>query len=782
MMRRQLLIGISTAALAAGTAAAQTTTDSNGNLAIEQCSPGNFCEVDNVVAGNDRNRGFARASGGEGDRALIMQRGDDNSSTIEQAAGDENLARHIQQGDDHTSDTDQQGNFNVSYIVQGREDNNATVAQIGKSNGSYIAQGSRVIEYGNGEPQFDMTIIGEDNLAIVSQTGSYLSSFISQGRGGSGSYGSADENEAMVIQTGTGSLSQVAQGSVGNSTTVRMAEGGPSNEANRSYVTQTNDVYASDGEGGLEEGFPGASNTVVSGNVADISIRGIQNKSFLRQNGVENIAIVTMLGGGPGVVQDGQAGPSGRRIPAGDPEGNRSYVQQSGANNFYEISVGGLGGAGNRTDVNQGADNGTGLGTNHRATVFQRGILDKVVVNQTNNSGQMTTTTGTGTGTAMQDDQDGSIADVSQLSFNSRTTINQRGTNTAFVTQGANRTESGGGDNVITITQTDAGDTNASTSGGVFTPGTGNSTTQRNFTEVTQYGIGNTATVQQNAVNGRATVFQRLGSRANTVNIRQGAGGLASGATPADRQSNNLTLTADVTQSGRGSSVTVGQSGQFLSATVSQTSSATTDRSNSVNVSQVADNSIANVSQNGFSLSARIDQRGNGTSANPNRVTVTQSGDGHTATAVQESTSGASGNTGPATATGGNTAAFPRARAAGANSAEIEIMQSGSFSSATTAGTVGNSATVRQQGLGQLGIITQVGRNNVAGILQGSAATNAVAIIEQTGDGNTFFITQTTAGQYMRVMQTGSGNVSTTSASGGTPPGGTGSGDSQPAL
>ncbi len=103
-------------------------------------------------------------------------------------------------------------------------------------------------------------------------------------------------------------------------------------------------------------------------------------------------------------------------------------------------------------------------------------------------------------------------------------------------------------------------------------------------------------------------------------------------------------------------------------------------------------------------------------------------------------------------------------------------MQSGSISTATAAGMVGNSATVRQQGLGQLGIITQAGRNNVAGILQGSGATNAVAIIEQTGNSNTFFITQTTAGQYMRVTQTGAGNVSTTAASGGTPAGGTGTG------
>ena len=57
------------------------------------------------MAGNDRNRGFIRQTGGTGNFALITQRGDDNSSTIEQN-GDDNEARHQQVGDDHTSDTD----------------------------------------------------------------------------------------------------------------------------------------------------------------------------------------------------------------------------------------------------------------------------------------------------------------------------------------------------------------------------------------------------------------------------------------------------------------------------------------------------------------------------------------------------------------------------------------------------------------------------------------------------------------------------------------------------
>ena len=86
-----------------------------------------------------------------------------------------------------------------------------------------------------------------------------------------------------------------------------------------------------------------------------------------------------------------------------------------------------------------------------------------------------------------------------------------------------------------------------------------------------------------------------------------------------------------------------------------------------------------------------------------------------------------------------------------------------------------------QQGAGQFARIFQDGRNNTAGILQGPSATNATAIIEQTGNGNSFFITENQAGQYMRVVQTGSNNISTTQAS-GPGAGGSGSGSIQPPL
>src|SRR3712207_2613020 len=57
MVRKQLLLGISAAALAAGTASAQTITDAAGNTEILNCAPGNTCDVENQGSGNERNRG-----------------------------------------------------------------------------------------------------------------------------------------------------------------------------------------------------------------------------------------------------------------------------------------------------------------------------------------------------------------------------------------------------------------------------------------------------------------------------------------------------------------------------------------------------------------------------------------------------------------------------------------------------------------------------------------------------------------------------------------------------
>ena len=395
------------------------------------------------------------------------------------------------------------------------------------------------------------------------------------------------------------------------------------------------------------------------------------------------------------------------------------------------------------------------------------------------------TSTGGAVSGATGFEQDASVADVSQLSVNSTTTINQYGTNTAIVTQGANLTEDYQGDNTILIQQTDAGDTATSGSGGgIFNPGgSGSTNAGSNFAEVTQYGTSNSTTVAQNAVNASALVFQTLGSVSNTLNIQQGTNNGA-GFT-GDTGANAVSLRADVTQSGNGSSASLFQSGDNLQVILVQNGNDDTSN-NSARITQTNINNWASVTQTGEQHQAFVDQLGAGGADSRatggrdlrSKATVEQTGDSHYAEIFQRETSGVSTSSAPAA----GDATFADRRAAGVQPAEAIILQSGSELDEDDPG--GNRAVIDQRGRGQYARIEQDGRGNIAGIVQGVNATNAVAIIEQQGDGNQYYITQAEAGQFMRVNQTGNdNNVTTTQSSGpGTPPGGVGSGTSQPAL
>jgi hypothetical protein len=193
-------------------------------------------------------------------------------------------------------------------------------------------------------------------------------------------------------------------------------------------------------------------------------------------------------------------------------------------------------------------------------------------------------------------------------------------------------------------------------------------------------------------------------------------------------------------------------------------------------VSQVNALNSATVNQSGFGLEATVDQRGSGTVGSDevtrrNLVTIQQTGNGHRARANQLAGVGPSGPNSPAgtspaagpPAGDPNPQAFRFARAAGRQSAEIQIIQRGSadLTGATTStlDDTGNDAFVEQQGLGQFARIEQDGAGNNAGILQTTTATNAVAVIEQFGNGNSFFITQDSPGQYFQIRQTGNNNA-----------------------
>jgi hypothetical protein len=755
MVRRHFLLGISISALAASAAGAQTSSDASGNTKSVQCSPTSACAVDNQATGNERNSGVIEAIGEEHD-ASIVQRGDDSSSTIE-IDGNRGSVEHEQQGDRLTSRTIQAGDDHDSRIFQSGQANSASVSQSGAGgNSSDVIQGSF---FGLTTPH------GRDNVVSVTQNGTNLASSVSQHTSTSPS-SPASSNSATVVQMGAGSTSNIGQYSSGNSAVVRIWEGGlfvsPSHRAdNVSNVFQSN---------------TSALTSVPSNHFADVAILGQQNESHVSQSGSNHRAIVSMLGGGAGTTGSAPTDPTGegRTVPADRGLGNSSRVEQvSGSGLFFEISVGGAAsattprGQGNQTLVQQN-------GTNHRATVYQRGLFDGLYVNQRNNTATSAQTTANTSGT-----QGDAKVDVSQLSFNSSTRITQAGTNTAIVTQGVNRNNAAGtptevgGNNVITIDQMDAGDI---VSGG-------GSSLASNFVEVAQYGRQNSTTVSQAAVNARAIVFQRVGSRANSVNIQQGTNEVLGPSAPG-QGADAVNLAATVTQSGRGSSARVAQVGINQTAGVTQTGNIESASSaNVVSVLQANANNLATITQNGNNLTATSDQRGAGTASRRNSVTVEQTGDRHRATARQEAGVTASGDTAPAS----GDPSFPGARGAGAQSAEIQIIQQGARAAGDTT-SAGNSATVTQQGAGQFARIFQDGRANTAGILQGPSATNATAIIEQSGDGNSFFITQNAAGQYMRVVQNGNSNIISNQAAGpansggGVSPGGTGSTTAQPPV
>lgn len=819
MTRKHFLIGISTAALAAGTASAQVSrdnTDANGNREVEQCTVNNTCNVDNQQAGNDRNFGLV-STGGSNNTLTVTQRGDDNSATVE-ANGSSNTGRVNQTGDDHVADIDMTGRLNTSFIDQNEEDNVATVIQIntvsatGTSvNISGIAQGTALGTSGTAGATGSNP--GENNVAAVSQNGTRLTSTIEQAAAAAID-ASADNNSATVTQTGEGSTSTVRQRSSGNIARVNMSQGGanfgvPSadargNSRNQSTVIQTNTVLVDDASttatGDFVAGTPSAANNPNSNNNADVAIAGLQNSSTVQQNGVNNLARVSMLGGGIGnteatadLTNPANVGANGTALPPNRREGNTSDVTQVGQNLTYRASIGGVNpangrnGRGNSANVTQGSA-GT-LGSGHTTFMFQRGTLDTATVTQNNNA--------LGAGGAQQGS---SVANIAQASFGSTATVTQTGTNEARVSQGLNANGSGG-QNGITITQVDQGDmtTGGTTPTDPFGSGGGAPVTTgaQNFANVAQFGTGNTATVAQTATNASATVFQRRDSNDATVTVNQGTGaaggGFGSGVVTGTAAVN---VTALVRQGGTGT-VDVRQDGTSLNAEVNQNNVATAlvasgaGNANPVAlVSQVGRNNSATVNQEGINTSATVDQRFTNAGSLINTVRIDQQGGDangdNVAVARQGSGAGASstGVSSGAGAIASGPAGDPEARAAGARSAEIIIFQSNTATGATSG--FANSATVEQRGAGQYARISQTGTDNEAGILQEAAATNAVAIIEQTGVGNTFFITQTDPGQFLRVSQNGGTNTVITgtgaTSTGQTTPGGVGSGGTSPVF
>lgn len=582
--------------------------------------------------------------------ADIEQVGDFNISRVRQI-GDDNRADHRQIGNRNTADSEQNGNRHVSNVAQRGEDHLAVVAQSGGNRNSSTARQSE-----------DST--GRRLTARVIQHGS--------------------ENVSEVVENGSDHVVRVVQGS---------AQSLPS-QGNRSQVSSA-------GTGNMVElfqfeGTAAAANVSTisqngSASSASVSMRGFGNTSGVSQSGNNNFARVTMLGGGTGTALDAETGRG---------EGNRSVVTQSGSGVTAAVTAGALTpgeGLGNLTTVQQTSATGVAAGRNHRADVWQWGAYETITIRQSDTSPDRPTQQPT-------EYPDGSrgraVANIAQRSVRGWIDVRQFGDNNARVTQGL------GARSAAQVNQVDAGDLEVSVP----------EQTLRAFNRavIAQNGDGNRIYVGQDSINASATVFQTIGSSANTVTIFQGepvaeiqvVGELNQ---PKRTGSGTLNLTAQVTQSGTRNSGFVGQWGSNLQATV--------------------------------------EQRGSGTESMLNVAAIEQRGQANRATARQMAGVGPSAATDPASGQSGDERFF----AGGARSAEIRIFQQNN----------GNSATVEQRGRGQVALLVQTGDSNSGSILQLEDAANATAILRQSGNRNSYSIEQSQAGEYISVSQTGSDNAVT---------------------
>lgn len=499
MTRTSFMVGISAIALAAGGHAQTTTTNGDntdpntGNRVVVSCTAGNSCSVTQTAGQTFSSTGSANASGGMNNTSSVTQTGN-RQFAESRATGDRNETEVNQFAFNNSSSVSQTGTSggtgnslgyaNYALVQQGNNtgvgnNNTSQIVQVrtaGASDDSGLNQAYTYQNFASG---------GSSNVAVQTQNGTNLYSLVNQGdQLGNGI--SVSNNSATVTQLSAGASSTIQQASNGNVALVSMFGGNntpntaptPRTGANTSRVTQYNDQFQSGATAGtfVAAAPTTSANSPSSANSANVAITGLQNSSSVQQRGVQNTLEQSILNGGAGNTSatnaNGVNPGTGAAFPPNRIEGNASIINQTGRGNYAATSIGGRvttgGGSGNSATINQTQNDAavtqTSLNstqtptTAHRALLYMRGILDRVSIVQTNNA-LGGSSSGAGTAT-----QSGSLADVATLSFNSTTTVNQTGTNTARVTQGS-RTETTGASNRTTITQVDAGDVVSTTPG-----------------------------------------------------------------------------------------------------------------------------------------------------------------------------------------------------------------------------------------------------------------------------------------------------------------------------
>ena len=777
------LAGSSLLAVMAASAGAQVTTVGTNRSEVQDKGQDNKARVENGAPGNERNSSSI-VFGGNGNRATVSQVGSDNpASTSHQGnnntsdirqLGFRNSVALLQMGDGNASSVDQyidprialygdravlveqRGNANASSVTQVHWNNSATVIQ-GLATESSNGGVSSIFQYSAGNVA-KVTMVGgspdaanrshieqsridpvvTNNSATVELRGGLNLSYLYQiGVGNVGEHTSFGGGNIIIGKSYGNSLtSLVTQGGFRNVATVNQFAG----DRNFSRIDQpeSNSSFAPSGDRQVHVTQGGSDNSSTvnqrfSTNTIVVSQSGGGTQSSVAQNGVGNFARVNLVNGSPDalnkstLVQEWDfeiietrsvADVSIRGL------GNESSIRQRGVRQVASVDIGG-GGAGadeagrrrgNSVDIVQDRKlnlagpsvNGAGHLARVQVGLVQGGGLGTVTsiqqLGEHRNIGNDVVVRQEGQfdrvsvlqSIRFAEVEGGASANISARGLLNSVNLQQFGRQSAMVTQGFGR------ESRFTATQYDAG---GSRQGGHAGPHRG-----ANGLLASQNGVRNTVDVGQEGTDNRVTVWQKVGSSDNSISINQGRNtfGDIDGFSCTFRCQFAVNAVASVTQSG-----------QF---------------------------NVASTAQYESGSRATVEQNGTGSSALPNIARIAQFATGADASILQTASVGPSQAGDPASGASGD----PNFFAGGARSAEARIRQG-------RQGVSPLSARIEQRGRGQFALIDQSG-SNTASILQDVNATNATAVIMQSGSGNAYNVVQTQAGEYINVSQTGTNN------------------------
>lgn len=633
---RTVTLGISMLAVAASSAAAQTTVSgANNKSTIDITGPHNTVTVDNAQPGNENNVSKVVQNGWY-NTATVQQVGDVNDAEVSQNGsynqahygqfGNDNIVRSSQVHDKHYSKAEQQGDRNVLHMTQtGGWTNASTVTQTGKDNLVSSRQSgnrnvSELLQTGNRNRAVVVQTSGDDNRSTIEQhidpriviTGNRHASVEQHGSGNQSSVRQVHwDNVATLVQGTPDLLSQnnysiISQRSAGNTARVQMlGYGSEQSRQNNSEIIQQH------------------IDPITTNSVADVSISGSGNRSHLTQTGGLHVARVSIAGGGIGidrtlgrellnqsfVWQWGNTGHYAQvAIGGSSPEratANEVWIDQKGhhptVQNHAQLSLQGRGG---RVNVTQRINDGDQGGA--RAEIAQSGRLGRINVHQTGRNLAAITQTGGGEAYLMQ--SSGSVSDAAPAPGTS-----YRGNNSFSINQNGLGAVSGqqvGSDNQATVTQKSYNGRVVINQGShqSASHGSSASVTQGEWdsAEINQNGLRHAAAIEQlgngtfSSGPGRIAEVRQTGASGNSASIRQtetsgpsAAGDPASGNSASQNQAETLNTSAPADEY------------YFAGG----------ERSAEARIFQAGSNSTATIEQRGRGQFARIEQRGDGNQA-----------------------------------------------------------------------------------------------------------------------------------------------------------------------